>query len=158
MTRKLKLLFSILFPWLFLYSCKMNNYGDSLPGKILVSKSQEHVSFLYEGSTVAQCSIKERADNEKDYSVLAWLNTEDSFFGTEGISGTTRMDYKCNIVQFDISGEIKNRIYEAEKGELAWPKYSSWDDKYLIFTTHRIMNPELYPFEALAPMASLVIM
>ncbi|HEY9047904.1 hypothetical protein [Ohtaekwangia sp.] len=87
-----------------------------------------------------------------------WLNTRDAFVGTEGIPGLTRMEYRCNIVQFDLSGKITDRIYEAEKGELAWPRNSSWDDKYLLFMIQREADPIKHPFEGLASMVSLAVM
>ncbi len=147
----------IFLNWLFIHSCNMMNSGVTLPGKIVVSNSQGHEYFIYMNSDIPK-SFKLRYDNEVKYSGVDWLNTKDAFVGTEGISGLTNMEYRCNIVQFDLLGKITGRIYEAEKGELAWPKYSSRDDKYLIFTTHRQADPKKYPFEGLTPMLSLVVM
>lgn len=158
MMKKTMLTYIIFLNWLFLYSCNMINSGDPLPGKIVVSKTQEHEYLIYMNSDIPKASFKLRYDNEVKYSGMDWLNTRDAFIGTEGISGLTQMEYRCNIVEFDLSGKITDRIYEAEKGELAWPKYSSRDDRYLIFTTQRQADPKIYPFEALTPMLSLVIM
>lgn len=152
------LTFLIIINWLFIHSCNMVNSGDILPGKILASKSQEHLCLVYVNSDNPNSSFKEKNDKGTEYSVLAWLNTKDTFVGTEGVSGLTQMEYRCNIVEFDMSGNVIDRIYEAEKGELAWPGYSSRDDKYLIFTTHREVDPKVYPFEGLTPMLSLAIM
>lgn len=152
------MILSILYTWILISSCSFMNSEKSLPGKILVSKTQENACFFYEDSDTAKWSFKEKNDEEAEYSVMAWWKTKDAFFGTEGIPGSIPMEYRCNIVMFDLSGKIIDRIYEAEKGELAWPRYSSWDDKYLIFTTERKLDPELYPLDGLAPMLSLVIM
>ncbi len=158
MMRKAMLTSLIFLNWLFIYSCNMINSGDPLPGKIVVSNSQEHEYFIYVDSDTPKSSFKLRYDNEVKYSGVDWLNTRDAFIGTEGISGLTQMEYRCNIVEFDLSGKVTDRIYEAEKGELAWPKYSSKNDRYLIFTTHRQADPKVFPFEGLTPMLSLVIM
>jgi hypothetical protein len=136
----------------------MKTSGDPLPGKIVVSKSQEHEYLIYMYSDIPKSSFKLRDDNEVSYSWVKWLNTKDAFIGTEGIPGITPMEYRNNIVQFDLSGKITDRIYEAEKGELAAPRNSSWDDKYLLFTIERLADPIKYPFEGLASMVSLAVM
>ena len=136
----------------------MMDSGKPLRGKILVLKSQQHICFLYEDSDIPKSPFKLKYDKEAEYSGLDWLNTKDAFVGTEGIPGFTPMEFRCNIVEFDLLGRITDRIYEAEKGELAWPWHSSRDDKYLIFTTQRKANPKLHPFEGLTPMLSLEIM
>lgn len=136
----------------------MINSGEPLPGKIVVSNSQEHEYFIYANSDIPKSSFKLRYDNEVKYSWVQWLNTKDAFVGTEGIPGLTGMEYRCNIVQFDLSGKITGRIYEAEKGELAAPRNSSWDDKFLLFTIEREADPIKYPFEGLAPMVSVAVM
>jgi hypothetical protein len=136
----------------------MINSEAPLPGKIVVSNSQKHEYFIYVDSDIPKSSFKLRDDNEVSYSWVEWLNTKDAFVGTEGIPGLTPMEYRCNIVQFDLSGKITGRIYEAEKGELASPRNSSWDDKYLLFTIERKADPIKYPFEGLAPMVSLAVM
>jgi hypothetical protein len=153
------MLISLIFlNWLFIHSCNMINSGDPLPGKIVVSKTQEHEYVIYMNSDIPKSSFKLRDDNEVSYSWVEWLNTKDAFIGTEGIPGLTRMEYRNNIVQFDLSGKVTDRIYEAEKGELASPRNSSWDDKYLLFTIEREADPIKHPFEGLAPMVSLAVM
>jgi hypothetical protein len=136
----------------------MINSGEPLPGKIVVTDTQKHECFIYVYSDIPKSSFKLRDDNEVSYSWVEWLNTEDAFVGTEGIPGLTRMEYRNNIVQFDLSGKVTDRIYEAEKGELASPRNSSWDDKYLLFTIEREADPIKYPFEGLAAMVSLAVM
>jgi hypothetical protein len=139
-------------------SCDMKNEVVILPGKIVVSKSVDHEYSVYVNSDTPTSSFKLPKDKVVEYSGVDWLNTRDAFIGTESINGLTAREYRCNIVEFDMSGRMSERIYEAETGELAWPEYSSWDDKYLVFTTHRYMDPKIYPFEGLMPMLSLVIM
>ncbi|CAN5501121.1 hypothetical protein BH10BAC4_BH10BAC4_17170 [soil metagenome] len=157
MMRKAMLTPLIFLNWLFIHSCNMINSGDPLPGKIVVSNSQKHEYFIYVDSDIPKSSFKLRYDNEVSYSWVEWLNTKDAFVGTEGIPGLTGMEYRCNIVQFDLSGKITGRIYEAEKGELASPRNSSGDDKYLLFTIEREADPIKYPFEGLAAMVSLAV-
>lgn len=136
----------------------MINSGDPLPGKIVVSNSHEREYFIYVDSDIPKSSFKFKKDQGADYSCWQWFNTKDAFVGTECIDGLTPMEYRCNIVQFDLSGKITGRIYEAEKGELAAPKNSSWDDKYLLFTIKREADPVKHPFEGLAPMVTLAVM
>jgi hypothetical protein len=148
----------IFLNWLFIHSCNMMNTGQPLSGKIVVTDTQKSECFIYDGSDIPKSSFKLKKDKEAEYGGVDWLNTQDAFIGTEGIPGLTRMEYRCNIVQFDLSGKITGRIYEAEKGELAWPRNSSWDDKYLLFMIQREADPIKYPFEGLAAMVSLAVM
>lgn len=148
----------IFLNWLFSHSCNMINSGDPLPGKIVVKKLQEPEYLIYVDSDSPKSSFKLRDDNEVSYSGMVWLNTKDAFVGTEGIPGLTRMEYRCNIVQFDLSGKITGRIYEAEKGELAAPRNSAWDDKYLLFIIQKEADPVKYPFDGLTSMVSLSVM
>lgn len=136
----------------------MVNSGDPLPGKIVIANAQDHEYFLYVDSEIPRSSFKLKNDKEVEYSGADWLNTRDAFIGTEGITGVTRMEFRCNIVEFDMSGKIAGKIYEAEKGELAWPYYTSWDDKYLLFMIQREADPVKYPLEGLASMVSLAVM
>lgn len=91
-------------------------------------------------------------------SGLAWFNTQDTFIGSENIDAKETINKSCNIVASDTSGEILQRLYIAKRGELAWGLFLSRDDKYLLFTTHYLQDPEVYPFEGLAPMQNLNIM
>jgi hypothetical protein len=136
----------------------MKSGGDvTLPGKIAVSNLMTNEYSIYINSEEPKF-IKLSKRRDVEYSGVDWLNTNDAFIGTEGINGSSSMDYRCNIVEFDTSGQMTARIYESEKGELAWPEYPSRDDRYLVFTTHRIVDPTVYPFEGLTPMLSLAIM
>lgn len=150
--------FIIFLNWVFIYSCNMINSGEPLPGKIVVSNSQKHEYFIYVDSDIPKSSFKLRYDNEVKYSGVDWLNTKDAFVGAERIPGMTRMEDRWNIVEFDRSGKVTDRIYEAAKGEIASPRNSSWDDKYLLFTIEREADPIMHPFEGLAPMVSLAVM
>jgi Tol biopolymer transport system component len=135
----------------------MNSGDMTLPGKIGVTNLVASEYSVYMNSDDPK-PLELSGHPGVEYSGVDWLNTKDAFIGTESIKGSTNMDYRCNIVEFDMSGEMVTRIYEAGEGELAWPEYSSRDDRYLIFTTHRIADPTIYPFEGLTPMLSLVIM
>lgn len=157
MIRKAMFAFPIFINWLLIHSCTMIESGGPLPGKIAVRKLMEDECFIYVDSDVSKSSFKVRKDKEVQYSGFTWLNKKDAFIGTEVIDRSNRNKHRSNIAQFDLSGKLIDRIYEAEKGELAWPSYSSWDDKYLLFTTHRIAD-SAHPFEGLTPMLSLMIM
>jgi Tol biopolymer transport system component len=142
----------------FLGSCEIESGGIVLPGKIAVSKTMEHQYTVYINAETSNYTFKFPEDPQIQFSGVDWFNTKEAFIGTETIEGSTVMDKRCNIVEFDSLGKLTRRIYNAEKGELAWPEYTSWDDRYLVFTTHSLADPNIYPFEALAPMVSLVIM
>ena len=144
--------------FLAIISCHMENSGIPLPGKIAVEDNTNHTCVIYIDSSNGKTAFKIRNDQEVRYSGFTWLNKEDNFLGAESMPGLSRSDYKSNIAKFDLSGRIIERIYEAQNGEIAWLGYPSRNDKYLIFTTHRIVDPNLYPFEGLAPMLSLKIM
>jgi Tol biopolymer transport system component len=152
------LTFPIFINWLLIHSCNMTDTGNTLPGKIVVSKLMERECVIYMDSDTPKSSFKLMKGNGVEYSGVDWLNTQDAFIGTEVLDRLNRNQHRSNIVRIDLSGKLIDRIYEAEKGELAWPEYSSWDDKYLIFTTHKNVDPTIYPFEGLTPMLSLAIM
>src|SRR5690606_4942638 len=89
--RKTMLTSLIFLNWLFIHSCSMINSGDPLAGKIVVTDTQKHECFIYEGSDTPELSFKLKNDSEAEYSGVDWLNTKDAFVGTEGISGLTPM-------------------------------------------------------------------
>jgi hypothetical protein len=155
--RKKILTFAAVLNCVFIHSCNMINFSAPLPGKIVFARSMGNEFFIYEDSDTSKSSFKLPIDEKVEYGGVDWFNTRNAFIGTEQIRGVSKMGFKCNIVEFDPSGRLTNRIYEAEKGELAWPSYSSRDDRYLLFTSHQQADPELYPFEALTPMLSLGI-
>jgi hypothetical protein len=150
--------FFILAFYLIVVSCNMKSQNTILPGKIAVRGIMSDECKIYVDSNNASITFNLRNDKEGQYNGFTWLNSEDYFLGSETILGISREDYKTNIAKFDLSGKLIGRIYEAEKGELAWSAYTSRDDKYLLFTTHRLADPELYPFESLTPMLSLNVL
>jgi hypothetical protein len=139
-------------------SCTMNAQEIELPGKIAVWKYRDHDCVIYIEGETAQLHFKARHDDKFEQGSFTWLNKTDNFLGTELLHGTSSREDRSSIVQFDLSGKVVGKIYDAQAGELAWPLYSSWDDKYFLFTTHSVADPKLYPFEGLTPMLSLVIM
>jgi len=136
----------------------MINSSDTLPGKIAFRKLMKHQCFVFTDSDTATTSFKVRNDKDVQYSGFTWMNLEDSFVGTEIVVGTKRNDYRSNIVQFDLSGEIIDRIYEAERGEIAGLAHPSSRDRKLLFITERIGNVNTNPLEGLMRMNSIVIM
>lgn len=155
----------MMLPSIFLFcliSCSnsMTKKEITLQGKILTYNFQKYVYSYYENSDTAKLSFKQeyRKDKDTNYSVKAWLNTKDAFVGIEHIAASRTMYSRTNIVSFDLSGKITDRIYEAEKGEKAGVCYPSRDDKYLIFTSERWdLDHTIYPLEAFAPMVALGI-
>ena len=144
--------------YLIMGSCNKETAGDILlQGKIIVPTMEDEFT-IYVNSDTPTSSFKFAKKQNVEFSGVNWLNRKDALIGTESIAGFTSIEERCNIVEFDMSGNVTSRIYEAAKGELAWPEHSSWDDRYFIFTTHNNADPHIYPFEALAPMVSLVIM
>lgn len=135
------LILVFLIGWLFTYSCNSSNSAKPLPGEIVVSNWPEknRKYFMYNNSDEYSTTFELGNNGEFEYSSLTWMNTKDAFVGVEIVRGLTPMHTRVNIVQFDLTGQITGRLYEAEKGELAAPTNLSWDDKYLLFTTeHRI--------------------
>jgi len=147
----------VLIVYFAIASCSMKSGEITLPGKIAVSKLMTDEYSIYINSNTPE-SFKLPKHLGVKYSGVTWLNTRDVFISTESIKGVTSMEHRCNIVELEMSGKKNMLIYEAEKGELAWPEYPSWDDKYLIFTVHRNADPRTFPFESLTPMLSIVIM
>jgi len=145
--------------FLCLLSCSsgMTKTAITLPGKIMKSVPFQDTCFIYDDSDTAKLSFIARDDEDFAYSVTAWFNTKDAFVGDEYVAAASRMERRTNIVSFDLSGKIIDRIYEAEKGERAWACYPSRDDKYLIFTSERILGLESSPLEDFAPRVTLGI-
>jgi hypothetical protein len=145
----MKLIYVILFG-LLAYSCENLNSGEPLKGKIIARGIQDSNCYIYVNSEKPIASFIRKKDKESEYSGFTWLNTRDSFIGNEMIFGESTMYDRDNIALFDQSGKLIDRIYQAKSGEMAWPLYSSLDDKYYIFTTHRFSDPTC--------MLSLIIM
>jgi len=131
----------------------MTDAQDSLEGKIAVYNynSQEYSIYINSETPFISFNVNDQ------FGGIYWLNSNDEFLSSENFSGITRMERRCDIIKLDLSGSIVDRIYEAKKGELAWPLYTSRDDKYLLFTTHNLVDPEVYPFEGLTPMLTLAV-
>ena len=131
----------------------------TLQGKILTFNSTDNLYQYYENSDTAQHSFNAKPWNDSgtNYRISNWFNTNDAFVGYEFVAASSKMHSRRNIVSIDLSGRITDRIYEAEKGEWASPSYPSRDDKYLIFTSERNLDPKIYPLEGLNPMVALGI-
>lgn len=158
MNKKLNMRLKLLFTLLQVSSCSITDSGEPLPGKIAICDVAKHECFIFNNSNVSVSSFQLQNEHEIELSGVTWLKSEDSFWGIEIVHGITPMEDKCNIVKLGIDGKVVERIYDAQKGEFAWPGFSSNDDRYLLFTTHRKHDPEKYPFEGLAPLVSLNVM
>src|SRR5687767_13913027 len=157
MRRNVMLIFLIYIYSSVVFSCNMLN-PVTLPGKIAVTPHNSDTCRIYMNSDWPKVKIKLRNDKEVEYSSLICLNKEDNFLGSENISGTNKDEFKVNIAKFDLSGKLIERIYESEKGEQAWIRFPSRDDKYLLFISQWQVDLKLYPSEGVRRMAYLNIM
>jgi hypothetical protein len=153
--------------WVFCFitsiSCDVNptileTNPKPLPGKIIHSSLTSDEYIMYDNSSTPRRLFKKAQDSTVTYSGYTWMNQKDLLIGTESITDSIRSESKCNIIKVDLNGRITKKLYEAKKGELVWPLYTSLDDKYLLFTSEYLADPNIYPFEGLSPMVSLVIM
>lgn len=137
-----------------LSSCGTSKSQDPLKGKIAVYNYEIKEYSIYINSETPIMLF----DASDQFGGVYWLN-KNEFLSTENFfSGINPMEKRCDIIRLDLSGNLLERVYEASKGELAWPLYTSKDDRYLLFTTHHIVDPKVHPFEGLTPMLSLAIM
>jgi Tol biopolymer transport system component len=137
--------------------------GKPLDGKIIIRKFKKvdttsYIIYTKIDTIYLNLSAGSHITKDTGYSIGDWLNKEDNFIGTEHIPGDNPMQYKCSIVKFDLHGKIIDRIYESEKGELAWPESTSRDDKYLLFSTHKKKNSRLNPLDGLTPELDIHVM
>lgn len=135
-------------------SCGEQEAQEVLKGRIATYNhmTKEYSIYIDSKTPVASFKIGDRL------SGIDWLSNKDEFLSSEEFPGITEMDFRIDIVRCDLSGLVKERIYKSEKGEIAWPLYSSKNDKHLLLTTHHRADPKVYPFEGLTPMLTLVIM
>ena len=134
-------------------SCGQEKEPDSeiLSSKMVVSVYESNQSFIVEDGKVTS-----RFD-DSELGVLTWFNREDFFF-TSRFYSNPNTGKKSDIVKVDTLGNILSILYKAKNEEIAWPLYTSKDDKYLLFTTHYLADPDSFPFEGLTPMLNLKVL
>jgi len=150
-------IFSLVIACFIFTSCFMSEREIPLPGKIAVS-SPEQVCSIFDNSDKRKVQFKLRDDNEISYGGLTWANQDDSFIGIEYLETATRGTSRGNVVRFDLSGNIIERIYESQEGEIAGSTYPSRNDKRLLFASQNKGDIKVNPLEGLSRMQSLVIM
>ncbi|MBI1767615.1 MAG: hypothetical protein HY015_11150 [Bacteroidetes bacterium] len=134
----------------------MNQKQILLPGKI-AGLSSDQTCIIHDLGEI-RSKFQLRNDKEFSYSGLRWMYNDDSFIGVEYLRTESGRIYKGNIVRFGINGEIIDRIYESEDGELAGDTYPSRNDKKLLVTTERIGDKKKNPLEGLSRKQSVMIM
>jgi hypothetical protein len=136
-------------------SCFMTKKENFLQGKIAVNFSDS--LFVYDNSSISSKKFKIRNDKETSYTGYKWMNQVDDFVGVEYLQNQTSGISQGNLAIFDISGKLKRRVYESEKGEIAGYVFLSRQDKRLLFTTERKADINLNPLEGLSRSKSIAI-
>ena len=127
-----------------------------LPGKIAVKI--DDTCFIYDNSNTATAKFKIMSDRNIQYSGFMWLNNSDRFIGTEYFKTDTTGIYKADVVALDLSGNIVDRVYESQDGEIAWYGYPSRTDKRLLFTTQKKGDLKVNPLEGLNRSLTIMVM
>ena len=151
----------MLATWLLVtvISCAIRENGISLPGKIICRRIYEKRYCIFQDSNVATRCFDPYHDGSVEYIARRWWNTKGGLLGEAlHFLGTSRPDQRSDIVDFDSTGKPLKVLYAASEGEYAWVEFPSWDDTYLLFTTHHRGDPKKQPFEALMPMVTLRIL
>jgi len=139
-------------------SCYMVGTKIYLPGKIAVSPLGRNVYVVYNNSDLKSAEIKLKTDKQVWNDALMWLHKDDSFVGVEGFKKETGGTIKSNVVRFNLTGTIVDKIYDSRDGEIVGLAYPSRNDKYLLFTSERIGDPKVNPLEGLNAKQSFVIL
>ena len=114
--------------------------------------------FIYDNSNTATAKFKIMSDRNIQYSGFMWLNNSDRFIGTEYFKTDTTGIYKADVVALDLSGNIVDRVYESQDGEIAWYGYPSRTDKRLLFTTQKKGDLKVNPLEGLNRSLTIMVM
>lgn len=147
-------MYSLLISFTFLF-CIMDQTEPNLPGMIMLERAND--DCLIKESGKGERTFRLRVDKQITYSSFRWTHKDNGFIGGEYIKTSSRGIIQGNISKFDINGILLERIYTSKLGEIAWPGHPSPNDKFLLFTTHVVSDPEKYPFAGITPMLSLVI-
>lgn len=142
---------------LFIISCSVDQKEIMLPGKISIESSQG-ICSIYDNSDKVNIEFRLEENKQFWHSSLLWLHKEDAFVGIEGLKREPGITYQSNVVLFDSSGNLVERIYESKEGEIAGYAYPSRNDKKLMFLLESMGDIKLNPLEGLNRQQSLVIM
>lgn len=141
----------------FTNSCIMKESNRPILGKIAMKSMQNEYS-IYDNSVSPILKFPVKNEKEVHYSGLTWMHSRDVFLGVEYIPGKKREDYKGNVVKFDLLGNIIERVYQTEKGQIVGFTYPSRSDRKLLFTMDTIGDVTLNPLEGLMRSESIWIM
>jgi WD40 repeat protein len=145
----------ILFTFVFYYFETKNKI--SLPGKIAVVPvmSQAKAYSFYDNSDKIKFELKLRDDKGVEYGQLHWVHNVDNFIGVESLKTKNLGTSRSNVVQFDLQGNILDRIYESTEGEFTGLTFLSQNDNRLLFVS-TIAPAD--PLEMLTVEESVIIM
>lgn len=155
------LLLGLISPIVFACLMKNDKKPDKLtseiilPGKIAVSIND--TCFIYDGAGIVSGKFKIRKEDQIEYGYFTWLHKKDSFIGIELLMYPAHKILQGNIVSFDLSGNIIDRIYDST-GEIAGIASLSANDSLLLFTSITRGNPGKDPFAGFNAEVSIVIM
>jgi len=141
---------------IFIFSCSVSEKEILLTGKIAVSSDRGYI--IYDSGSEAKRKVYLQENNQFWHSSLLWLNTRDAFVGVEGIKTATGGTLRSNVVHFDLSGNIVERIYDSKPNEIVGYAYPSWGDKLLLFTSSIRGDVKADPFQGISNNQSLVIL
>lgn len=140
----------------FFCSCFMSQKTTSLPGKIAVKLGD--TTYIYNHLDKNIRKLKISTDNGKSYGGFRWVNNEEKFIAIEYFSTKTTGISRGSIVCLDISGNIIERLYEAQEGEIAGSSYLSRSDKQLLFTIEKKGDTKDNPIEGLIRQKTIIVM
>jgi WD40 repeat protein len=127
-----------------------------LPGKIAVSIND--TCFIYDNADTVNKKFKIRNDSQIEYTYYGWLNEADSFIGIEYFKNPREHITQGNIVSFDLSGNIFDRIYESKYNEIAGAPSLSTYDSLLLFTIIKKGDVKQDPFAGFNADKIIIIM
>ncbi|HQV75492.1 MAG TPA: hypothetical protein PLE78_08370 [Flavobacteriales bacterium] len=141
------------------FTCGQATIDKVLQGLIVLDKYQSTEICIYQDSIHPYACFSEKGNDNLHYGGFTWLYTSKTLMGQALYnSGGHYSDVRCDLMEFDSLGEPKRVLYKAIGGELAWTEFSSWDDKFVLFTTHHLPDPSVQPFEGLMPMLALKVL
>jgi WD40 repeat protein len=149
-------IFGLIIIYLVFTSCFVGRKEITLPGKIAVSLNDTF--SIYDNSSTNRIKFRIRDNGKINYGAFRWINDSDLFIGIEYFKTAATGTNQGNVVCFDLSGTIVERIYESQDGEIAGDTYLSRNDKRLLFATEKKGDIKINPLEGLSRMQSIVIM
>lgn len=164
MKKKIKLwilLLSVISPIVFACLMKNDKKPDKLPSEIIlpgkIAVSLNDTCFICNGNGFITSKFKIKKEDQIEYAYFTWLHKTDSFVGIEYVMYPAHKILQGNIVSFDLSGNIIDRIYDST-GEIAGIPSLSANDSLLLFSSATRGDPGKDPFAGFNAKKSIVIM